>query len=99
MRLWPRRRSPAAPVRGHANATAIAVLEHDLLGITPKPGSAAALAVALRQAGACLTHQPAEVTSLSDRAPVAICVRCGHHMVQDGDGRWCIAGAATTEGD
>lgn len=88
MKLWPRRRPAPAPPR--ANPTTIAVLEHDLLGIPPQPGTAAALVIGLRRIGTCLEHEPVETTSLGERAS-ALCTRCGAAMLQDDDGEWRTA--------
>lgn len=91
MRFWPRRHPPApAPVR--ANPTRIAVLEHDLLGIPPQPGTAAALIIAMRRIGTCTEHAPVETTGLDDARPTALCTRCGVAMVLE-DGEWRTAAA------
>ncbi|MFD9569979.1 hypothetical protein ACFWBI_09055 [Streptomyces sp. NPDC059982] len=68
-----------------ANSTRIAVLEHDLLGVTPVGPAAAS--IALRQAGNCFEHQPvAEI----DDSPTshARCAACGHHLTLDAGGTW-----------
>ncbi|MCF0086611.1 MULTISPECIES: hypothetical protein [unclassified Streptomyces] len=91
MRLpWKRRRdeTPAAPPR--PNYTAIALMEHALFGIQPVPGSAAALALAMRQTGTCLTHQPVETTSFGEPVPNGMCTRCGRPMILDGSGAWTV---------
>lgn len=93
MKMWPRRRQAPAPVRPRANPTRIAVLEHDLLGIPPEPGTAAALTIALRRAGTCMTHEPVDVTTFGDPRPVGQCGRCGAHMVLDDGGAWVVAEA------
>jgi hypothetical protein len=82
-----RRPSPTPP---RANPVRIAVLEHDLLGIAPTPGTAAALAVALRRTGTCVTHQPIDVTGLADSRPNAICGPCGQLLVNT-NGEWTLA--------
>lgn len=88
------RRSKTPPPQANSTPTAdpmrIAVLEHDLFGIQPQPGTAAALCVALRQAGTCLQHDPIEVTTLDSPARQAQCSRCGTVMVDDGKGGWLI---------
>ncbi|MEU8473749.1 hypothetical protein [Streptomyces hygroscopicus] len=90
MKLWPRR--PAtAPERPRANPTRIAVLEHDLLGIPPEPGSMAALTIALRRTASCMEHDPVDTSTVSDSHPTALCAGCGRHMVQDSEGRWQVA--------
>ncbi|MEU5596838.1 hypothetical protein [Streptomyces sp. NPDC020298] len=68
--------------------TRIAVLEHDLFGIQPEPGTAAALVIGLRRAGTCLTHQPVDTTMLGDPVHVGICARCGTSMTLNEDGHW-----------
>ncbi|MFI1371332.1 hypothetical protein ACH4UY_04880 [Streptomyces longwoodensis] len=90
MKLWPRRPAPARPRADH---TRIAVLEHDLLGIPPEPGTAAALTVALRRAGTCVQHDPVDVTTFGDPQPSAMCSRCSTCMVLDEHGRWTPARA------
>ena len=85
------RRRPAATPTPRSNPTTIAVLENDLLGIKPEPGSFAAMAVALRRTGICLTRQPVETTSLDDPRPTGMCTGCGANMVQDDDGDWLVA--------
>jgi hypothetical protein len=87
--MWFRRR-PAPPPEDRSNPTRIAVLEHDLLGIKPEPGTAAALAVALRRTGTCITHTPVETTALSGSQPTALCTGCGANMVETGHG-WTVA--------
>lgn len=86
--LWRRRPAPAPQPR--PNPTVIAVMEHDLFGIKPEPGTMAAAAIALRRAGDCLAHQPVDITQLGDPGPVGLCTRCGKHMVQDDDGKWRV---------
>lgn len=92
MRLWPRRprKTEPEPVP-RANPTRIAVLEHDLFGVQPEPGSAAALHIALRWTGTCLTHRPIETTGFGDPRSVGMCLGCGRSMIQQDDGRWVIA--------
>lgn len=82
-----RRRKPEPQPR--PNYTAIAVLEHDELGIQPEPGTTAAVVIALRKAVAnCTVHQPVDLTTLSETGRRGVCTRCGCDMVQDGDGQW-----------
>lgn len=92
MRFWPRRRPPAAPAPERADPTRIAVLEHDLLGIKPEPGSAAALAVAMRKIAACIEHEPVDTTGFGDARRNGLCARCGVAMVEDED-EWRVATA------
>lgn len=90
MSLWSRRRHPTL-AEPRANSTRIAVLEHDLLGIAPPPGSAASAVIALRKAGTCMQHRPIDTSHLSDRpGSRAICAGCGHEMRQTQDGAWFV---------
>lgn len=86
-----RRKPKAAEPARRPNPTAIGVMEHDLLGIPPQPGSMAALAIALRRTGTCLTHQPVDTTGITDPRPVGVCTGCGANMIQDDHGNWTIA--------
>lgn len=83
-----RRRRKTEPNHPRPNYTAIAVMEHDLLGVQPEPGSIAAVTIALRKIGACVTHQPVETTTLGAPAPVAICTRCGTSLALNEEGDW-----------
>lgn len=86
-----RPRPPSAPPP-RANPTRIAILEHDLLGIPPQPGTAAAAVIALRRTGTCIQHQPVDVGTLGDLPGTRIlCTGCGNHLVGTEDGRWRIA--------
>jgi len=85
MPAWPRRNRPAASAPERANPTRIAVLEHDLFGILPEPGTAAALVIAMRRTGTCVVHEPVETTGLGEAQPNGLCTRCGAAMVLDGD--------------
>ncbi|MBP8532368.1 hypothetical protein GWI24_04005 [Streptomyces sp. MK37H] len=69
----------------------MAVLEHDLLGIKPEPGSPAALAIALRKTGSCFEHDPIDTSTMADPHPTGQCARCGRLMLQDDEGRWQVA--------
>lgn len=92
MRLrWPGRRDPLPVPAPGPDYAAIAVLENDLLGIAPAPGTAAALTVALRRTGTCLTHKPIDTTCFSDPRPTGVCEGCGRSMVRNDDGEWTIA--------
>lgn len=83
----------ARSTRTRAGPARIAVLEYDLFGITPAPGSLAAAVVALRQVGTCLRHEPVDIITWSD-APSGrhLCTRCGNHLGEGDDGSWSIAG-------
>lgn len=86
-----RKRPQPAPIWPRPNPTAIAVMENDLLGIPPEPGTAAAVCVALRRAGTCLTHDPIDVTCVDDPGPNAMCAGCGAGMVLGENGAWVVA--------
>jgi hypothetical protein len=86
-----RKRTEQQPVPV-ANPTRIAVLEHDLLGVTPKPGTAAAAVIALRSIGTCIEHDPIDVGTLGQIPGTSvICGRCGNHLVNTESG-WRLAG-------
>jgi hypothetical protein len=89
--MWPFRQKVQPAPQQRSNPVRIAVLEHDLLGIAPQPGTMAAMVIALRQVGTCLQHLPIETTALGDPRPVGLCQRCGNRMVQDEQGQWGIA--------
>ncbi|MEU6535526.1 hypothetical protein [Streptomyces sp. NPDC047000] len=80
--------------RPRANQTTIGVLEHNLLGIPPEPGTAAALVVAFRRAGTCLTHRPLDVTTASDAQRIARCASCGNRMHLGDAGEWVVTAAS-----
>ena len=60
MRL-PWRRHPTTALRPRPDYTAIAVLEHDLFGIQPAPGTAAAAIIGMRNFQARLARSPAYI--------------------------------------
>jgi hypothetical protein len=92
VRFWPFRARWTDPDPApRANPIRIAVLEHDLFGVQPEPGSAAALQIALRRTGTCVTHRPVETTEFGDPRAVGMCLGCGRSMLQQDDGRWVIA--------
>lgn len=80
----------------------IAVLEYDLLGIEPEPGTAAATAVGARLASrrlreamarpvdraACPHSNVVDTTRLNDTRSRGMCTRCGAPAVQGDDGSW-----------
>lgn len=89
MRFRRRRPEPQPALPPRPNYTAIAVLEHDQLGIQPQPGTAAALVIALRKIAAnCTAHQPIDTTPFAQVGRSGMCARCGCDMVQDGGGEW-----------
>ncbi|MFJ3793881.1 hypothetical protein [Kitasatospora sp. NPDC090091] len=100
-RRYTHRASRRPPEQPRPNPVRIAVLEHDLLGIPPQPGTAAALAIALRRVATCIEHQPVDVTALTDPAPNAVCSGCGQHLLHT-DGQWrpaAIPASSTRTGD
>ncbi|WP_234427273.1 hypothetical protein [Streptomyces capuensis] len=80
---------PPAAVVARADPTRIAVLEYELLGIAPEAGSVAAATIALRRAGTCLSHNPVDVSTISEPG-LTMCGRCGCFLVLDG-GVWVVA--------
>lgn len=60
MRLPWKRRQNESPVR-RPDYTAIAVMEYDIFGIEPKPGTAAAAIIGMRTFQALLARSPAYV--------------------------------------
>ncbi|MGW5408998.1 hypothetical protein [Streptomyces spiralis] len=52
MKLWRRRQEP--PTRPRPDYVAIAVLEYDLFGIQPRPGTTAAAVIGMRELGRAL---------------------------------------------
>jgi len=72
------------------NPVRIAVLEHDLFGVQPEPGTAAALAVGMRAVGQCWQHKPAATLVLGPITE-AVCTQCGRRMELDDAGRWVLA--------
>lgn len=71
----------------------IALLEYELLGIEPEPGSAAAARIASTGVSDCEHPCPVNITTFGDPGPVAICSGCGRHLVHDARGKWTVAHA------
>ncbi|MET8571851.1 hypothetical protein [Streptomyces sp. NPDC004783] len=89
-RLFTPRRRPEQP-RERPDPNRIAVLEHDLLGIQPEPGTPAARAVALANPVdqvACPHENVIETTELGQARATGLCGRCGAGMVADDTGAW-----------
>jgi hypothetical protein len=80
-----------APVLPRANYTRIAVLEHDLCGVQPQPGTAAALAVGVRSTGHCLNHRPIATLTTGTPITAGTCAGCGRAMALKDSGDWELA--------
>lgn len=96
--LWGRREheqpEPTEPAP-RPSYTKIAVLEHQLLGISPEPGTSEAMAV--EQATPidqtkCPHDDVIDVTELGNARPQGMCERCGASMVATDDGSWRLVG-------
>lgn len=94
MPLWYRRRhphTPAAPRLEHPDLNRIAVLEHDVLGIEPEPGTPAAFtAAAARLLGqdTCPHEDAMDVVSLGQGLSTGMCAGCDSDIVETGEGLW-----------
>jgi hypothetical protein len=80
---------PQAPA--NANPDRIAVLEHELLGIQPEPGTPAARAVALAKPvdpAQCPHDHVIDVTQIQHTRPIGMCEHCGAEMVGTDEGHW-----------
>lgn len=89
LRSWKRPPQPEPVPRSDPDR--IAVLEHDLLGIQPEPGTPAARAVALAKPvyqTACPHDDVIETTELGQARPTGMCGRCGAVMVATDTGEW-----------
>jgi hypothetical protein len=74
------------------NLTRIAVLEHDLLGVKPIPGTAAAAILSLRRAGTCIEHDATDVSTFDQGSGFRIiCIRCGNYLMPTEIGGWKLA--------
>lgn len=85
------RRTPPPPHVPRPDPDRIAVLEHELLGIHPEPGTPAARAVALAKPvdqTACPHEDVIETTELGQARPTGLCGHCGAHMVADDAEEW-----------
>jgi hypothetical protein len=89
---WPWRRPPVHPTPPRrSNPDRIAVLEHELLDITPEPGTRAAHAVALAKPvdqDACPHDDVIDVSEMGTTRRMGLCGPCGASMVatDEGDG-------------
>ncbi|MFF7476624.1 hypothetical protein [Streptomyces sp. NPDC008092] len=88
LRQRPPEPEPPAP---RADADRIAVLEHDLLGVIPEPGTRAARAVALSKPvdqNACPHDEVIETPEFGQPRMLGICRHCGAGMVQNDQREW-----------
>lgn len=91
MKFWPRRRPPVLATP-RANPTRIAVLEHDLFGVKPNPGTMTAAVLALRRAGTCSEHKPVDISAVGERPGThGLCTQCGQRVTPGPDGGWAVA--------
>ncbi|MFJ4473281.1 hypothetical protein ACIP2X_38105 [Streptomyces sp. NPDC089424] len=92
-RLFGHRRHPSAgpQAQERPDPDRIAVLEDELLGITPEPGTRAARAVALAKPvdqTACPHDDVIEVVEMGQVRATGICEHCGARMVATDTGDW-----------
>ena len=88
--FW-RRRAPKTSEQLHPDQDRIAVLEHELLGLEPQPGTPAARAVALAKPvdqNTCPHDDVIDITEMGQPRPTGMCQRCGADMVADDNGDW-----------
>lgn len=86
-----RRNRPSLPPDEPPDPDRIAVLEHDLLGILPEPGTRAARAVAMAKPvdqDTCSHDDVIEVTEMGQVRSTGLCGRCGADMVENDEGDW-----------
>lgn len=79
------------PPTPRANPDRIAVLEHEVLGITPEPGTPAARAVAVSKPvdqDRCPHDDVIDITELGQARRTGLCERCGADMVATDKGDW-----------
>ena len=93
MRLLGWFRRPSAPPLPppQPDPDRIAVLEHDLLGVIPEPGTRAARAVALSKPvdqNACPHDEVIETPEFGQPRMLGLCRLCGAGMVQNDQGEW-----------
>ena len=90
MNLWPRRnKPPTAPLR--PDRRRIAVLENELLGVEPEPGTPEAHAVAMAKPvdrDACPHDAVIDLTEMGQTRAQGVCERCGAAMIETDDGTW-----------
>jgi hypothetical protein len=107
---WPLRRKPAGRRDRNgvlrADRTRIALLEHDVFGIPPAPGSAAEALLGVEEMGrrlkeamampvdrkTCRHEDVVETPALGEARMAGVCVRCGAQAVEGDDGQWTFPG-------
>lgn len=92
MPLWYRRhRSLSTRPLDHTDTSHGAVLEHDLLGIEPEPGTPGAHAVALARPvdqDTCPHEDVTDVVALGQTPSTGMCAGCGTDVVESDEGLW-----------
>lgn len=95
IRLWNKATRRSAPVAQapipRPDPDRIAVLEHELLDITPEPGTPAARAVALSKPvdkETCPHEDVIDITELGQARHTGLCQHCGADMVETDTGEW-----------
>lgn len=92
LRFWRRARPNGMPAPDQRpNPDRIAVLEHDLLGVMPEPGTPAARAVALSKTvdqDTCPHDSVIETSEFGQARSTGMCRRCGADMVETDSGEW-----------
>ena len=89
MSLWPRRKQTTPAER--PDRRRIAVLESELLGVEPEPGTPEAHAVAMAKPvdqAACPHGAVIETREMGDKRSQGICAACGAQFVESDDGTW-----------
>ncbi|MFF9787132.1 hypothetical protein [Streptomyces nigrescens] len=92
--LWGHREQPEPEPTPPPDRTRIAVLEHQLLGVTPQPGTPEAMAVAQAtpvDQAKCPHDRVIETTELGSQRDEGMCERCGVWLVADDDGTWAVS--------
>lgn len=82
---WPWRRSSRTPERPalRADPVKVAVLEHDIWGIQPEPGTMAAAVIGLRALIGCREHELEDAGTWGTGPGVQLCVRCGQFVAPE----------------
>lgn len=92
--LWASRPQPeeTEPVP-RPDRSRIAVLEYELLGVDPEPGTPEAMAVAQAtpvDRATCPHEDVIDVSQYGAPRPEGMCGRCGTSVVGDDDGSWRV---------